>query len=220
MFVVETVLLGAIVLGAVWALWNERRRAALLGAGVSLIVLTSYAAVYIRRGYSYEQWKWIAFFQPAFVVAVFSLVVAAGSSLLRRWVSEPRRMSWAIGAVLGVVLVATSARTLVNGTRYTRAVWAAGAPALRWSLVEPSLSKLAQRPGLVDSKSVNVNLPQWDEMWAAYFLQPAKRVYLQGPSYFPVTKPRAPVSVTSRPDPAAVIGYRYVIVRTPRPDAG
>jgi hypothetical protein len=125
-------------------------------------------------------------------------------------------MSWAIGAVLGVVLLATSARTLVNGTRYTRAVWATGAPALRWSLVEPSLSNLAQRPGLVDSKSVNINLPQWDEMWAAYFLQPARRVYLQGPSYFPVTKPRAAVSVTSAPDPSALIGYRYVIVRTPR----
>jgi hypothetical protein len=83
--------------------------------------------------------------------------------------------------------------------------------------VEPSLSKLAQRPGLADSKTVNIDLPQWDEMWAAYFLQPAKRVYLVGPSYFPVSRPRAPVTVTSQPDPSTRIGYRYVIERTPPP---
>ena len=32
---------------------------------------------------------------------------------------------------------------------------------------------------------MNLDLPQWDEMWAAYFLQPSMRVYLGGfPGFF------------------------------------
>ena len=147
---------------------NERRRAAMLGAAVTLIVVgpmprCTLGVAVVR----YEQWKWIAFFEPAFVVAVFSLVVAAGGSLLRRWGPNPRRMSWAIGAVLGAVLVATSARTLVNGD----AVHPRGLGSRRaGTSLEPRGAfalETAERPGLVDSKSVDINLPQWDEMWAA-----------------------------------------------------
>ena len=40
-------------------------------------------------------------------------------------------------------------------------------------------------------RAVNVDLPQWDEMWAAYFLQATMQVYPLRPSYMPVTAPGA-----------------------------
>ena len=81
MFVFQGLIVGIVVLAAVSALWHERRRAAIFQAGVAFIVLGSYAAVYAARGYSYEQWKWISFFQPTFMTAVFSLVVAASGAV-------------------------------------------------------------------------------------------------------------------------------------------
>ena len=83
-FVFEATIVGLIVVASVWTLWNRRRSAALLCGAAALVVLGSYAAVYAERGYSYEQWKWISYFQPVFITAMYALVVAAGAALVAR----------------------------------------------------------------------------------------------------------------------------------------
>ena len=184
-FVFEATIVGLIVVASVWTLWNRRRSAALLCGAAALVVLGSYAAVYAERGYSYEQWKWISYFQPVFITAMYALVVAAGAALVARWMPAHRIAGRAIAAMLAVVLIAASARTLMLETRRTRAVWVAGEPALDWSVVRSPLSQLAQRPALDRLKAVNVDLSPWDTVWAAYFLEPTTRVYLGGfPGFF------------------------------------
>ena len=220
LFIFESAIVAAIIAGAVWVLWGTRRRAALVHASAALVVLGSYAAAYAARGYSYEQWKWISFFQPVFMVAVFGLVAAAAAVLLAAWRPHLRVAGGALAAVFGIVLIAVSARMLVTGTRYTRAVWVAGEPSIAWNVVGPSLSGLADRPALAHEHAVNLDLPQWDEMWAAYFLQPKMRVYLLDPSYLPVSPPGARVTLSAHVAPPPGVGkppiVRYFFVaRTP-----
>ena len=93
-----------------------------------------------------------------------------------RWMPARRIAGRAIAAVLAVVLIAASARTLMLETRRTRAVWVAGEPALDWSVVRSPLSQLAKRPALDRLKAVNVDLSPWDTVWAAYFLEPTTHV--------------------------------------------
>ena len=216
-FVVESLIVGAIVLGAVWVLWRQRRGAALVHGAAALVVLGSYAAAYAARGYSYEQWKWISFFQPVFIVAVFGLVAAAAGVLTATFVPKLRTPGGVVAALSGLVLVAASARMLVTATRYTRAVWVTGEPTIAWNVVGPALSNLAEQPALVHQHAVNLDLPQWDEMWAAYFLQPRMRVYLLAPSYLPVSPPGAPVTVDATVKPPPGIGkppiVKYYFVR-------
>ena len=76
-FAFESMILALVIVVALIVLWRHERRLGLFCAGTAGIVLASYACVYALRGYSYEQWKWISFFQPLFVVAVYTLVLAA-----------------------------------------------------------------------------------------------------------------------------------------------
>jgi len=218
-FLLEALMVGVIVIAAVWALWSEQCRAALVLAAAVAVILASYAVVYYARGVSYEQWKWISFFQPMLFVAVFALVVAAAGVLMRRWFHPPRLAIVAVASVLAFVLMAASARILVTGTAKTRAVWVKGQPTIEWSVVRTPLSDLADRPALTRLKAVNVGRGAWDEMWAAYFLQPTTRVYLLGPSYLPISPPGAPWTIVSELDPAArprqLPALRYVVVSKP-----
>jgi hypothetical protein len=224
-FVVQTAIVGLVVLAAVWVLWNERRRVAILNAAAAFLVLGSYALVYVHHGYSYQQWKWISFFQPILIVAVFALVVAAAGVLIRRWAPAKIPVRTA-GAFLGVALTVGSAQILLVGTRGNYVVWVAGEPTLPWNVVGSPLSKLAERPAIDRLDAVNVNMSQWDELWAAYFLEPTTRPYLGTPGYFPtstsagsatletVLDPGAPSSVPrSRWSPAGYVAVRYVLVR-------
>ena len=114
------------------------------------------------------------------MTAVFSLVVAASGVLVRRWVPN-QQIAWrAAAAVLGVVLIAVSARTMVIGTRFSsRGLDRRCTRVCRGASCRPSISEMAERPALVHAKAVNVNLPEWDEMWAAYFLEPKMRVVIR-----------------------------------------
>jgi len=198
----------------VWVLWNQQRRAAIFSAAAMFVVLGSYVAAYLDRGYSYEQWKWISFFQPVVITTAFALVASAAGVLIARWKSASRISGRALAAVAAVVLVAASSRTLVIETRYTRAFWVAGEPALAWSIVGTPLSQLAERPALDHLPAVNVYLPQWDAMWAAYFLQPTTRVYLVSPTYFPISAPAAPWTLVAVPPvPNGLVPVRYVVVK-------
>jgi hypothetical protein len=183
-FAFETVILGVVLLAAVALLRRRQARTATFLAATVFVVLGSYVAVYIARGYSYEQWKWISFFQPVLVAAVYTLVCAAGIEALDIVGHAPVRFVRNVGLAFGVVLVALSARTLVLGTRDTRAVWVAGAPTIHWYVVRPSLSDLPERPALAQLPGVNLDLPEWDATWAAYFLQPKMQVYLSSPNAF------------------------------------
>jgi len=179
-------------------------------------VLVSYAGAYVVRRYSYEQWKWISFFQPAFVAAVFALLLAAAVSQMSRFGSAARLATRGGALVLGILLVALSARLLETETRYTRAYWVAGEPRLPWSIVSTQLSGLPKRSELDRLDAVNVDMPQWDEMWVAYFLQSKMQVYLLGPSYFPVAPPTAAWTLVSVPVPTVPPAnpvVRYVLVR-------
>jgi hypothetical protein len=221
-FIFETAIVGIIVLGAVWALWAERRRAAIFHAAAAFVVLGSYAVAYWTRGFSYEQWKWISFFQPMLVAGVFALVAAAAGVLVTRWRPTPRLQYRLVAAVLGVALIAASARTLALGTRDFRAVWVKGEPTLAWSVVGSRLSDLAERPALTHLKAVNVDMQQWDAEWAAYFLAPTTRVSIVSRGNFPVARPSALWTLKCVRDPAAPYDsarYRYVEVKRVPPPA-
>jgi hypothetical protein len=214
-FLFESFIVGVVVLVGVWALWNRERRAALFYASAAFVVFGSYAAVYVDRGYSYEQWKWISFFQPMFIVAVFALAVAAGGVVITKWLRLPPITVLGAGVVLGVALVGVSARTLVSGTARTRAVWVVNQPTISWSIVGSPLSQLPERTDLERLSAVNVALSQWDTMWAAYFLEPTTRVYPGYTGYYPTsTSPGAP-TLKPEPDPTApptAPRVRYVLV--------
>lgn len=223
-FVFETAIVGAVVLGAVCVLWNERRRAAILNAAAAFLVLGSYALIYANEGYSYQQWKWISFFQPVFIVAVFALVVAAAGELIRKWAPDklPVRV---VAALLGALLILGSARILLAGTRANHVVWVAGEPTLPWSVVGSPLSQLAERPEIDHLDAVNINLSQWDSIWAAYFVEPTTRVYIENTGWYPtsvsvgsptlkpVSDPDAPSSVPrSTWRRTGYVAVRYILV--------
>jgi hypothetical protein len=213
-FILEGAIVGGIVLAAVWVLlWSERERAAKLYAAAAFVVLGSYAAVYVDRGYSYEQWKWISFFQPLLIVAVYGLVLAAASAALPRWLPVPQVTARAAAAVMGAILILVSARMLTTDTQTFRAVWVEGDPILAWSIVRPPLSQLAERPKLDRKKAVNLDLVQWDNLWAAYFLEPTTRVYPGYTGYYPIS--RSPEAWTLKPNPNLVNDprVRYYLVK-------
>ena len=226
-FVFETAIIGAVVLAAVWVLWNERRRAAISSAAAAFFVLGSYALVYANEGYSYQQWKWISFFQPVFIVAVFALVVAAAGELIRKWAPDkpPVRV---VAALLGVVLTLGSGHILIAGTRANHLVWVKSEPTSPWSVVGSPLSQLAERPEIDHLDAVNIDLSQWDSSWAAYFVEPTTRVYIGNPGWYPtsvsagsptlkpVFDPDAPSSVPrSSWRRTGFVAVRYILVSPP-----
>jgi hypothetical protein len=214
-FAVESVILGAVVLAAVALLWRRQARTAIFLAATAFVVFGSYVAVYVARGYSYEQWKWISFFQPLIVAAVYTLVCAAAIEAIDRVRHARTAFARNVGVAFGVVLVALSARTLVLGTRSTPAVWVPGKPTIHWYVVRPSLSDLPHRPAIAHLHGVNIKLPQWDAMWAAYFLEPEMRVYLTSPNYYTLSRGLAkhtliPHHVPGAPPTGYLPGYDLV----------
>ena len=193
-FLFESVLLGMIVVGAVWALWNERRRAAMLRSSRHA------PRADVVRGGVCPAWLFVRTMEVDLV--------------LRARVHRPRCSRWSLLPALrscaggyprparvgrsarysAVVLLATSARTLVYrdpvheggvGRRCTR--HCDGASSSR------RCRSSRERPDLADAKAVNINLPQWDEMWAAYFLQPARARLSPRPELFPGEQPSSAV---------------------------
>jgi hypothetical protein len=211
-FVLEAIVTGFLIAVALWLLWRRQRDVALFCAATALGVLTSYVAVYRIRGYSYSQWKWISFLQPIFIAATYTLAFAAVEAAVGS-VRRVRRVTGsAVASVLAATLLVVSLRALVSDTRSTRAVWVPGAPTINWYVVRPPLSDLADRPAIASLREVNVDLPQWDAMWAAYFLQPNTRVYVVSPSYFPKSAPLARLTLVPRygeggPQTGVPIGY-------------
>jgi hypothetical protein len=205
-FVLQTIVVGHLNAAAVWQQLRRQRDVAVFCGATALCLLAVYAVVYLLRGYSYSQWKWISFFQPIFVVAMYTMLFAAGSAAVESVRNAHRFTRHAFASVVAAALVVVSLRALVADTRSTRAVWVAGAPTINWYVVRPALSDLPDRPAIASLHSVNVALPQWEAMWAAYFLQPKTRVYLLSPSYLPVSEPNAPETLVGRYGPA---GPRY-----------
>jgi hypothetical protein len=171
--------IGIFILGA----WSLRKREAVIsrfGAAVVVLILASYGAVLLREGApSYQQWKWITFFQPVFVAVIVATVALALERLLSRirWnVVAP-----ATALVFGLVVSTNAGAAPATGLRDRRQ--------LLYASVDHWL--LSQSPDLRSLSEVNVNVaPFWDTMWAVYFLRD-KTLYLQQPSYYPLSKPTA-----------------------------
>ena len=88
------------------------------------LVLGSYGLVYLVRGQSYTQWKWISFFQPLYAALVVLVVCAAAATLLRRaHVNATLRLVAGLvaGAVLMVVVVRDTRVLTKTDTFLTRA---------------------------------------------------------------------------------------------------
>jgi hypothetical protein len=197
-FMIEAIVVGALILGAMHVL--RKRDAGLFGCA-ALMVLASYGIVYLSLGYSYEQWKWIAFFQPLLIASTFTLVAAGVAVVMRRVPNLPDRAPLIAGSLAGLALVALSARTTVVQTRHTYHYWSQD-ESLPWSVVDRSLSGLADNSMLQDMGEINVQLPQWEGMWAAYFLAP-KTVHLLTPSYYPTSAAVATATIVRNDSPEA-----------------
>ena len=183
---------GLLVLGivgcAVAVLWRRERRAALYCFATVALVLASYDLIYLVRGMSYTQWKWISFFQPLYATTAILVVCAAIVVLLGR-IHVGSSLRLAGGVLAGValfVLVLHNSRYLTQRAQF-------------WVHVPAELAAIQGDAELVNVPNVNVALPQyWDSMWATYFLSP-RTVYLRSKTYYP----RAPAHATWTLEPAA-----------------
>jgi hypothetical protein len=165
------------VLMALRQLDDVQRRSAAWGVALFAVPTTSYFAFYGYFGPSYQQWKWLVFFQPSIVVgtALFLCIIIRAQHV------RP--------LVLGRLPVPILLAVLTVGTL--------SVPATRHeTLLRRETAALHTSGGLRAAGTVNISATTkdtfWDTMWVAYFVAP-RRARLETPSYFP----------TSAPDPGA-----------------
>ena len=198
-----------VVGGALAVLWGRKQRpGGLLCATTVVLVLFSYGLIYLMKGKSYTQFKWISFFQPLYTAVAFLIVCAAAVTLLERIRVGPQ-IRVVAGAVAGIALLVV----ILNNTRELTK------PDPHWLHVPPNLAALENNKGLANIHALNVELPPyWDSMWATYFLG-SRELYMRSISYYPVTKARAtwtlePTATPDRPtDIVRQLNPDYKIVR-------
>ena len=205
---IQAAIVLAVVAGALVVLWRDQRRAAIFCVATVVLILASYGLVYIVRGRSYTQWKWISFFQPLYMALVILVVCAAAATLLRRV-----RIDATIRLVAGVVAGSVLMYFVVDDTR------ALTRHNSNWETVSTGLSTIEGNPALKGIDAVNVDLPPfWETMWAVYFLTP-RTVFLLNTSEYATAPPRATWTLepNSKPDPPGAIVRRlnsdYKLVR-------
>jgi hypothetical protein len=188
-----TLVLGGVVLVAIVAAgWVHRSQSPWrIGLAVTcvLVPLGSYLVAYQIEGYSYQQWKWIAFFVPLVVVGVLALAVTA---VLR---SGRESTQWPWGArtplVAGVALLALLGAQLGLAYEASHQIWFNIPTHDGWYILRPDLRTVASGPAYQGVRSVDVDLPDaWQNGWAAEALIP-RRVSFQGPAYFSTSEPTA-----------------------------
>lgn len=138
-------------------------------------LLASYAAAYARYGVSYNQWKWISYFQPLVVVGLAAPLALAVREVVRRL---PRlcRGATAAATVLPVVLLVAAT---VNARHASRTAV---------TEVDPDVLALQDAPALRALDAVNVDLPPyWHTMWGMYAAVEAgvDAVHPHSLSYYP-----------------------------------
>jgi hypothetical protein len=139
--------------------------------------LGSYAVFYFGKGGpSYVQWKWLSFFQPLIILAIFVPVLAL---LKLRWKQSATE---ALLLILGGLLIVVNESSVTASKTMTASA--------NW--VSPDLGQLGASPALEGIDELNVSLPRyWETMWAAEALQP-RHLYLLEESYFSRSAPVAP----------------------------
>jgi hypothetical protein len=211
--VTDAVIAAAIMLalgGACLVVWRSPdRHIAAFSAAAVVVVFGSYYLLYIAAwGTSYRQWKYVTFLVPFLVFSVCLLV----QSLLSRFrTTSPNTVQAGVGMV-GILLILGSlvGLSLPSG-RPPGAVMTADQRGLEG------------HPAFAGIESVNVDVREyWDTMWVAYFLRDLDQVYLLNPSYYPVSAPGSPWTLTradseavTTVDPGSVIAVNstYVLVR-------
>lgn len=151
--------------------WRRRHTLALFPLVAGLAVLISYRIMFAERGISYQQWKWITFFQPVLIVAV---VVAVVVLLRAATTAYPARASLTIPVALGL-----SGLAVLACLRSDVKMWDND-----WPYVTSDIAGLRR---VVDSgiSSVNIEVePYAETMWATYYVAPLPAFVVSG-SYFP-----------------------------------
>ncbi len=172
----------AVVVGlaavATLILVRARKTHAWLGGLTVVAVLVSYRIAYFQQGFSYRQWKWLSFFQPMLAAAFAALLCAAAVALLARSAIPTlllRGVGWVAIAVWIGVLTA-NARTVTD---------------TQWLVVGRDLAALRAVPkhGL---RTVNAEVaPDWESMWAAYFIAPTRTRIVAPTQYYARSAPLA-----------------------------
>jgi hypothetical protein len=192
-YFVEIVLIGVIVAGATLALVRAHRPHPWLGGAAVLIVFVGYRVVYQVMGYSYQQWKFLSFFQPILSTGLVASVCAGVLVLVDRYELGRHRRGIVVG--FGVV-VASMWIGFLTARAHTFTSYDA-----QWSTVTPELIGL-EDVGASRLQVVNVDLaPYWETMWGAYFLAPVPS-RLRQRSYYAATPQTARWTVRgTKPDP-------------------
>jgi hypothetical protein len=177
---------GAIVLvvcglAALTTARDERWRAS-LGAAAAIVPLVVYGVVFQVLGASYQQWKWMSFFVPLYVVGVTGL----GAAVVIRAVGLPRlRRVLAVGSGVALVVVLSAQGAYAyqaSHSFYTRGV-------TTWWYLDPNLRTIGSGPAYRGVGAVDVDLQGvWETIWAFQRLAPHP-VTAQSPSIHPVTDP-------------------------------
>ena len=150
--------------------WRLRHKFSLLPLVAGLAVLVSYGFLYSQRGISYQQWKWITFFQPLLTIAVIVAIVVLIQTALSRYPAS-RYLITATALGITVLVAAVS-------LQWDLRLWGQ-----KWPYVTADLQELREvaSSGL-DQVSLEVE-PFAETMWAAYYLAPLKTNFISG-SYF------------------------------------
>ncbi|HEV3390525.1 MAG TPA: hypothetical protein VG057_16005 [Solirubrobacteraceae bacterium] len=166
-----------------------RWRAALAATCVAA-PLASYALVYVIRGFSYQQWKWIAFFVPLFVVGALGLVTIAVLAERPDHGGHARRGRRTRPAtVVGLALVALLGVQVGLAYNASHQIWFNIPNREGWYTLGPDLRTVASGPAYRGVGAVDLDLPDaWQNGWAAELLTP-RRVTYQGASYFSTSEP-------------------------------
>jgi hypothetical protein len=189
-YLLEVVVVGAILAGATIVLLRARRPHPWLGGAAAAIVFVSYRVVYQSEGYSYRQWKWVSFFQPILSTAVVALVCASVLVLVSR--HELRRYTPAIAGII--------AATVWIGFLTVRAHTLTGFSA-QWTSANAELVGL-EDVGASHLRVVNVDLaPYWETMWGAYFVAPVRSRLAHESYYAPVPQTARWTVRTTKPGP-------------------
>jgi hypothetical protein len=147
---------------------EAQRRLASWSTALLVVPLASYYAFYGYFGPSYQQWKWLAFYQPLLVLGMLAFVAALlAAQPFSAW--RVGALSWAWVAGVGLLTL-----TIQPSPHETR--------------LDATVADLRDHASLRDADGVNVSATTkdtfWDTMWTAYFFAD-KRALLLTPSYFP-----------------------------------
>jgi len=134
-------------------------------------IFLSYVAVYLRYGDSYQQWKWITYFQPLVIVGLISPIILVISIIYKRhlWVGLAF-----LCLLIAVNTVATSQLNFEMTADRT---------------VDSELVNLQKNSELRGIQQLNIKTgPFFKSMWPAFYLDQTD-VAILDPSYYTASEP-------------------------------